>query len=90
MISAHGVTITDAALMQLAVHAAEQVEGVRVRRRRDVDVGEDAVTLAIAARHGEVLPDVAREVQARMTDAFREMCGVTLRAVDVSVEELDE
>ena len=40
-------------------------------------------------RYGEVLPDVAAEVQRRVDAALREMAGLETAAVDVSVEELD-
>jgi uncharacterized alkaline shock family protein YloU len=35
------------------------------------------------------LPDVAREVQAHVTDALTRMCGLDVTAVDVTVEELE-
>ena len=85
--TADGVTITDAALAQLVVHAAEQVVGARVRRRR-IEVQDDAVTLALGAQYGVVLPELARDVQRCIADAFRAMCGKELRAVDLTVEEL--
>jgi uncharacterized alkaline shock family protein YloU len=83
------VTITDAAWTQLVAHAAEQVGGIRVRRRGVARNG-DEVSLQIAARYGIVLPDAAREVQAHVAAAVRAMCGVEVSSVDVTVEELDE
>jgi uncharacterized alkaline shock family protein YloU len=82
-----GVTVTDDALTQLVTVAAEQVDGVRVRRR-GVALEEERVELSLAARHGVVLPEAAREVQERVADAFSTMCGVTI-AVDVSVDEIE-
>jgi len=84
-----GVTITDAALAQIVVGAAEQVEGVRVRRRRGVEPQNGRVNLAVAARYGAVLPDLARAVQARVAEALAAMCDLRV-SVDVSIEELDE
>jgi Asp23 family, cell envelope-related function len=83
------VTITDAAWTQLVAQAAEQVGGIRVRRR-GIGRSGDEVSLQIAARYGIVLPAAAREVQARVAAAVRTMCGVELSSVDVAVEELDE
>ena len=83
------LTISDAARAQLVTHAAEQVEGVRVRRR-GVSWNGDEVGLQISVRYGVVVPDAAREVQRHVTDAARTMFGVDLRVVDVAVEELDD
>jgi len=84
-----GLTITDAALSQIVVGAAEQVDGVRVRRRRGVEPQDGRVTLSLAARYGTVLPDLARDVQTRVADALSTMCDLRV-SVDVSIEELDE
>ena len=84
-----GITITDAALSQIVVGAAEQVDGVRVRRRRGVEPQDGRVTLSLAARYGTVLPDLARDVQTRVAEALSAMCDLRV-SVDVSIEELDE
>ena len=88
------ITVTTPALAGLVVQAAEAVAGVQVRRGRrrlDIDVarGEANVRLELSARYGLVLPDVAREVQERVTDALVTMCGVSVGSVDVSVEEVE-
>jgi uncharacterized alkaline shock family protein YloU len=91
----HGtVTITPSALAELIVRAAELVDGVQVRRGRrrlDVDVadGKARVRLELSARYGVVLPELARDVQQRVSDALTSMCGVDVQAVDVSVEEVE-
>jgi uncharacterized alkaline shock family protein YloU len=90
---APGVRVTDSALTQIVVRAAEQVEGVRVRRpRRHLDVevadGSGHVTLELAVAYGSVLPEVARGVQERVAAALGTMCDVTVTGVDVSIEEL--
>lgn len=87
------VKVTDNALTQIIVRAAEGVEGARVRRpRRRVEVeienGRARVELELAIAYGMVLPDVARDVQAEVADALGRMCDVSVDAVDVSVEEL--
>ena len=91
---AGSISVTPSALSQLVIHAAEQVDGARVRRpRRGLDVsvadGRAHVELELAARFGLVLPDVAREAQRAVADALSEMCGLDVTAVDVAVEELD-
>lgn len=89
------ITVSPAALTQIVVGAAEGVEGARVRRPRrglelEIADGRAAVALELAAGRGVVLPDLAREVQARVGEALELMCGLEVERVDVSVEELDE
>lgn len=91
---APGVQVTDGALAQIVVQAAESVHGARVRKRprRKVAVeigdGRAHVDVELAVEYGLVLPDVAQDVQARVADALRAMCEVDA-AVDVSIEELE-
>jgi uncharacterized alkaline shock family protein YloU len=89
------VTVSSAALSRLVTQAAEAVHGARVRRPRRgleiaVEEGRGRVTLELAVRYGEVLPEVARDVQARVAEALRVACEVEVEAVDVAVEELEE
>ena len=91
----HGtITITPSALAGLVASAAETVAGAQVRRGRrrlevDVSDGSARVRLELSARYGTVLPELAREVQARVADALATMCRVEVEAVDVSVEEVE-
>jgi uncharacterized alkaline shock family protein YloU len=89
-----GVKVTDAAVTQIVVRAAESVAGARVRRPRrhlqiEFDGGGATVALELAVAYGSVLPEVARDVQQRVAGALGTMCGVNVTVVDVSVEELD-
>jgi uncharacterized alkaline shock family protein YloU len=84
-----GVEISDGAFAALVVRAAESVEGARVRRPRKVELDRDRLDLSLAARYDLVLPQLARDVQARVHEAVETMCGIRLAAVDVTVEELD-
>jgi uncharacterized alkaline shock family protein YloU len=84
-----GIELSDGAFGALVVRAAEGVDGVRVRRPRKIALDGDRLELALAARLGLVLPDVARDVQARVHEAVETMCGIALAAVDVTVEEVD-
>jgi uncharacterized alkaline shock family protein YloU len=87
------ITVPAPVLASLVVQAAEEIDGVRVRRGRrrlEIDVGEaGTVRLELAARYGVVLPDAARLVQRRVAEALATMCGVTIEAIDVSVEEVE-
>jgi uncharacterized alkaline shock family protein YloU len=88
------VTVTHGALAQVVIGCAESVDGARVRRPRrglDIDVdGERArVSVELAVRYGVTLPDAAREVQLRVAEGLRTMCGLEAQAVDVAVEELE-
>lgn len=87
------VAVGDAALVQIVAQAVESVEGVRLRRGRrrlalELEGGHARAELELTVAYGRVLPDVARAVQERVAKALREMCGVVVDAVDVSVEEL--
>jgi uncharacterized alkaline shock family protein YloU len=86
------VTVTDAAVMQIVAQAAERIDGVRVRRRQSavaIAGGGAHVQVELAVAFGRVLPDVARAVQEQVASSLGTMCGVDVRAVDVTVEELD-
>jgi uncharacterized alkaline shock family protein YloU len=90
---ADGVKVTDATLAQIVIRAAETVDGVKVKRPRrhlDVDVaaGEARVVLDLTVAYGHVLPDAAQAVQRRVADALGTMCGLTVRSVDVNVEDV--
>jgi uncharacterized alkaline shock family protein YloU len=91
---AEGVTLSDAALTQIVIQAAESVDGARVRRpRRGLDVSVDSLTahveIELAARHGAVLNQLGLSVQREVAGALRTMCGVDRATVDVAIEELE-
>ena len=81
------ITVPGAVLAEIAARAAESVDGVRVRRRRSVDVEARTVKLGLAARRGEPLTSVGERVQEQVAAAFRTMCGLEM-TVDVAIEEL--
>ena len=94
--SAHGeVRIEGDALAGLVVSSAERVDGARIRRpRRGLDVtvtgGSVRVELELSARYGTVLPELARAVQAGVTEALRNSTVLTVERVDVAIEELEQ
>ena len=81
------ITVSDNALAQIIVTAAEHVDGARVRKRRGVQPHDGRVTLWLAARYGVALPGLAQQVQREVADALRAMCDLDV-AVDVTIEEL--
>src|SRR6185436_16751778 len=90
---ADGVRITDSALSQIVVLAAESVDGARVRRPKrrveiDVEGGQARVELELVARYGSSLQEVGRDVQERVAAGLGTMCGLE-PTVDVAVEELE-
>jgi uncharacterized alkaline shock family protein YloU len=90
---APGVKVTDSAVTQIVVRAAEGADGARVRRPKRhlgvaIDDGRASVELELTVDYGKVLPEVVRDVQERVAAAVGTMCGVTVTAVNVSVEEL--
>jgi uncharacterized alkaline shock family protein YloU len=91
---APGVRVTESALSQIVVHAAESVAGARVRRpKRRVEIAVDGggarVELELVAQYGSTLTEVGRAVQEQVADALRTMTGLDPVAVDVAIEELE-
>src|SRR5919206_4199975 len=85
------IDVTAGALAQIVQRAVESVEGARVRRpRRGLDLrledGRVRVELELAVRYGVVLPEAARDVQARVAEALEAMVDLDVEAVGVSVE----
>jgi uncharacterized alkaline shock family protein YloU len=90
---ADGIKVTDSALTQIVVRAAEAVDGVKVKRPRrhlevDLAAGDARVQVDVTVAYGHVLPDAARAVQERVAEALGTMCGVNVRSVDVNVEDI--
>ena len=84
----HGtITVTEPVLVRIATHAAEGVDGVRVRRKRSVDIEARSVRLELAARRGEALTVQGERVQEAVAAAFAAACGIEV-TVDVAFEEL--
>jgi uncharacterized alkaline shock family protein YloU len=85
---AGSVIVPGHVLVGIAVRAAESVEGIRVRRRREVDIESRQVRLSVAARRGEPLLELAEGVQEAVASALRAMCGIDAK-VDVAVGALE-
>lgn len=82
------ITVPDAVLVGIAVRAAERVEGIRVRRRRAIDLDEGVVRLSVAARRGEPLVELAERAQEQVATALKEMLGIDAR-VEIAIGELE-
>jgi uncharacterized alkaline shock family protein YloU len=87
------IAVSPAALQRVVARTAEQVDGVRVRRQRrsprvEVGAGAAHVTVGLTVRHGTIVPEAARAVQRRVSDAVGSMLEVRVVGVDVSVEEV--
>jgi uncharacterized alkaline shock family protein YloU len=81
------VTIPAGLLDQIVRRAAESVDGATVRRR-GLTIDGRRVTLPLNARYGTVLPELARDVQARVHETLAAICGIETAAVDVAIVEL--
>lgn len=80
-------------LARYAADAAAEVEGVRgLHGRRGVKVegenGSVRVELHLAVEWGAVIPDVGRNVQARVGEYLAQMADVDPAEVEVVVDEI--
>jgi uncharacterized alkaline shock family protein YloU len=87
------ITVTTGALTRLVAHAAQTVDGARVRRpKRAVEVtweeGRASVSVGLSARHGVSLPELARSVQERVAGAVAGVSGLEVERVDIEIDEI--
>ena len=88
------IAVEKAALTRLVREAAERVEGVhavRARRGTHIEVSEHravAVSLAVVARAGAVLPELGGRVQERVAEVVRTALEPSSLRVDVTIEEV--
>jgi uncharacterized alkaline shock family protein YloU len=99
--SAHTITndsgsieIVEDVIEQIVRRSAQTVEGTRLRRPRrglhvQVTDGRAHVELELAVPYGTVVHELGAEVQRRVAEALRGMCGLSVDGVDVSIEELE-
>jgi uncharacterized alkaline shock family protein YloU len=81
------VTVPDGVLIEIATRAAESVPGLRVKRRRAVDLEAGVVRLSVAVHRSEPIIETAERAQEEVANALRAMCGIEAK-VDVHVGEL--
>ena len=87
------ITVAAVALDRVVVHAAESVEGARVRRpKRSVDVAHEAglasVSFELVIEQGVLVPELAQAVQERVANAVAATTGLEVERVDVTVAEI--
>jgi uncharacterized alkaline shock family protein YloU len=87
------ITVTTGALTRLVAHAAQSVDGARVRRpKRAVEVtweeGRASVSVGLSARHGVPLAALAHAVQERVAEAVAGVSALEVEHVDVEIEEV--
>ena len=81
------ITVPDSVLVGIATRAAESVDGLRVRRKRSVDLDARVVRLELSAEQGEPLVAQGERAQEAVATALKETCDLDV-AVDVAFEEL--
>ena len=87
------IAVSPAALNRVVTRAAEEVDGVRVRRNRrsprvEVSGGRARVSVGLAVRRGTIVPTAAQAVQERVSEAVGSILEVCVEAVDVEVGEI--
>lgn len=90
-------------IVQLALEDVEGVRPIQPparvgeilggRRGRGIAVERDGddvwVDLTLAATYGKVIPEVAKAAQNSVRDAVASMTGLTVRSVNVAVEDVE-
>jgi len=80
------ISVPDSTLLAIAVAAAEQVEGVRVLRRRSVTLEPPLVRLTLSARRSGPLRALAEAAQQEIAEALERMCGLEAQ-VELTITE---
>jgi uncharacterized alkaline shock family protein YloU len=81
------VSVPEAVLVGIAVRAAEGIDGIRVRRRRTIDLGTGIVRLSVSAERGKPLLGLAERAQEQVAATLKTMCGIDA-TVEIRVGEL--
>ncbi|CAB4694421.1 MAG: hypothetical protein F2663_04605 [Actinobacteria bacterium] len=82
------VTFAGDVLDAIAVRSAESVAGVKVRRRRSVDLADSRAKLSLEVARGDAsLAEVGARVQLAVEDAFVAHLSRDV-TVDIAIEEL--
>ena len=75
-------------LARYAADAAAEVPGVQTKQRRGARVVGDTVEVHVVVDYGANLPQVARDVQARVLEYLGQMADARPAAVDVVVDDV--
>jgi len=87
LVEGHSV-ISPEVLARYAADAAAEVPGVHTKQRRGARVAGNEVDVHIVVDYGANIPDVAAEVQRRVTDYLAQMADLRPSAVNVVVDDV--
>jgi uncharacterized alkaline shock family protein YloU len=86
-VDGHSV-ISPEVLARYAADAAADVPGVQTKQRRGARVVGDGVEVHVVVDYGANLPQVARDVQARVLDYLAHMADARPDVVNVVVDDV--
>ena len=87
LVEGHSV-ISPEVLARYAADAAAEVPGVHTKQRRGARVAGNEADVHIVVDYGANIPDVAAEVQRRVTDYLAQMADLRPSAVNVVVDDV--
>jgi uncharacterized alkaline shock family protein YloU len=80
--------ISPEVLARYAADAAAEVQGVHTKQRRGARVTGSEVEVHVVIDYGANIPEVAAEVQRRVTEYLGQMADVKPTTVDVVVDDV--
>ena len=80
--------ISPEVLARYAADAAADVPGVHTKQRRGARVTGGDVEVHVVIDYGANIPDVAAEIQQRVSDYLAQMAGLRPTAVNVVVDDV--
>ena len=80
--------ISPEVLARYATDAAAEVQGVHTKQRRGARVNGLEVEVHVVIDYGANIPEVAAQVQKRVTDYLGQMADVKPTAVNVIVDDV--
>jgi uncharacterized alkaline shock family protein YloU len=86
-VEGHSV-ISPEVLARYAADAAAEVPGVHTRQRRGARVSGDEVEVHVVIDYGANIPEVAAEVQQRVSDYLERMADLRPSVVNVVVDDV--
>jgi uncharacterized alkaline shock family protein YloU len=87
LMEGHSVISPDV-LARYAADAAADVPGVHTKQRRGARVTGSEVEVHVVIDYGANIPDVAAEIQQRVSDYLAQMAGMRPSSVNVVVDDV--